>query len=120
MTPESIKQIGTLFRQRRQQRGWSIRQLAKRSHVHASTITRLEQGSFLHPKDDTLERVATALDISQNELAEISARYMIPSDLPELGAYLRTKYPELSDGAVTELLHHFTRLRSAALDQTAA
>ena len=116
MTPENAKEIGRLFRQQRQQHGWSVRQLAKRAQLHASTITRLEQGAFLAPKDETVKRIALALAISQADLAAISSRYLLPTDLPELDVYLKVKYPELSKAARDELLQRFTKLHTISQD----
>lgn len=45
--PESFGQYVTM---KRQQHGWSARQLAKRLGVAPTTITRLENGSVPHPE----------------------------------------------------------------------
>lgn len=110
MTPEEAKQLGQLIRTNRQRLRLSIRQLAPRVQLHPSTITRLERGDFLAPKDNTLQRLATALGIKQTELAGITARYVVPMDLPEFPRYLIAKYPELPSAAADELIRHFYKL----------
>jgi transcriptional regulator with XRE-family HTH domain len=112
MTPGNAKQLGQLLRQRRQKHGWSTRQLAGRVDLHASTITRLEHGAFLTPKDETVQRLATALGITQADLASISARYVVPAELPEFDDYLSVKYPDLTPAARHELLHRFGELHT--------
>ena len=47
----------------REQRGMSLRQLAKVSEVHLATIVRLESGLF-DPRLSTLEKIARALGVT--------------------------------------------------------
>ena len=116
MTPEQANLLGQLVRTKRERLHLSMRQLADVVHVNPSTITRLEHGNFLTPKDATMQRLAIALDIKQSELARISARYVVPADLPDFPLYLIAKYPELSSSAMADLVRRFDALRSIRND----
>lgn len=54
------KRIGRHLRERREQQGWSIEQMATMADVRPSTVRKIEQGEFNVPID-VLERVADVL-----------------------------------------------------------
>lgn len=58
---------GSYLRRLRQQRGWTQRQLARRSRCHFNTIANLEQGRTLQPKHLTAKRIAKALELSNEQ-----------------------------------------------------
>ncbi|HLI52036.1 MAG TPA: helix-turn-helix transcriptional regulator [Thermomicrobiaceae bacterium] len=72
------QQLGPTLRSLRVQHGWSITELARRSGVSRSQLTRLELGRSV-PSFVTLDRLAVALDVSFNYLisAERAATEML-------------------------------------------
>ncbi|MDP9164519.1 MAG: helix-turn-helix domain-containing protein [Actinomycetota bacterium] len=95
MNPEQAKAFGRYLRDIRVAAGLSLRQLDAATGIHNSLLVRMEQGAIANPTPEKLQRIAAALDVS---LADLYARadYLIPNDLPGLGAYLRLKYREYS------------------------
>lgn len=91
MNPTQAKRLGALLRKRREDKGWSTRQLAELSGVQFSSIIRLELGEFVFPAPDKLARLAKALDL---ELATVlkMADYDELNQPPSLKVYLRTKH----------------------------
>ncbi len=99
MTPQQAKKLGSYLRRHREGRQLSTRQLGDLVDVPNSTIVRLERGENLVPRPNLLSDIAEALRL---ELADLYAMadYAVPSDLPHLSPYLRTKYRDLSEGDV--------------------
>ena len=69
----AMNRFGTLLRQKRAALGISLRELARRTKVHPSHISRLELGKNANPGIVTLMHISDALDISVGELAELAA-----------------------------------------------
>ncbi|WP_199794816.1 transcriptional regulator [Paenibacillus faecalis] len=64
-----VKQsFGSYLKQLREERGWSINQLAKAAEVSGSQISRIENGLRGVPKPQTIRKIAEALDVSYEEL----------------------------------------------------
>lgn len=95
MEPRQAQKLGQHLRQAREKLGISARELARRTDLSDSSIVRIEQGAFLEPTPDTLRRIADALGINLADLY-VMADYPMPSELPSLKLYLRSKYGELS------------------------
>lgn len=69
--------FGERLRQLREEKGLSMRQLAKRSGVDVGVISRVERGQYKPPKITTIERLGRALDLSEaeeEELLQLSGR----------------------------------------------
>lgn len=87
--------FGTFIAQLRDKKGFSLRDLEKRagelSHVY---IWRLEKGTREAPSQETLEKLAKALEVEDRdwELALLLLRTDIPDDLFAL-ARIRTDIP---------------------------
>ena len=94
MKPEEAQQLGQLLKARREERGLSMRGLARATAIHQTTIVRLEAGSIVAPKADKLSRIAEALGIGGADYFAL-AGYAVPADLPSLRPYLRAKYQGL-------------------------
>jgi|HubBroStandDraft_6_1064221.scaffolds.fasta_scaffold08601_9 transcriptional regulator with XRE-family HTH domain len=109
MNQEQSKSLGALLRQKRQELGYSMTQLARAADVQDSTVLRFERGEFAAPRPDKLARFATELRMN---LADLYAKagYLVPDELPSLGSYLTAKFPDLSDEAKTELCQHLDKL----------
>ncbi|TLG09461.1 helix-turn-helix transcriptional regulator [Nocardia cyriacigeorgica] len=60
--------LGQIVRARREELRMNRAMVAERSGLSPSTITRLEQGSYTKPTPDTLRAIATALDLTADEL----------------------------------------------------
>jgi len=109
MDKDQAVRFGKWLRERRQAAGMSTHELGGRIGVRNSTIIRIEQGAFAAPSPDKLARIAEVLGIS---LADIygHAGYAVPGDLPEFHAYLPTRYRDLPESAVQELVELFESL----------
>ena len=57
------------IKEARRQRGFTLRQFAKRSRIAESHLSRLESGEQADPRMSTLIRLADALGITIDELA---------------------------------------------------
>lgn len=95
MEPRQAKKLGQHLREAREKLGISARALARRTELSDSSIVRIEQGAFLEPTPDTLSRIAEALEINLADLY-VMADYPMPSELPSMKLYLRSKYGNLS------------------------
>lgn len=101
-----IHQLGQTVRARRIEVGMSATELARRTGVTASTITRLEAGESAAPRAETIRNVALALGLPITDLLA-NADYLDPGDLPSITPYLRTRYGYLSDSAQAEIARSF-------------
>jgi transcriptional regulator with XRE-family HTH domain len=90
-------------------RGISARELSRRSGVNFSSIRRIERGQFAHPRAETLNALAVALEIEPSDLLS-AAGYVEANALPSFSPYLRSKYGELPDDARAELERSFERI----------
>jgi transcriptional regulator with XRE-family HTH domain len=111
MNQDQSKKLGALLRQKRQNMGYSMTQLAKAAGVRDSTVLRIERGEFAAPRPDKLARFAALLEI---ELADLYAKagYLVPDELPSFDPYLSAKYPDLPSDVRIDLARHFSQLMS--------
>ena len=111
MNQEQSKALGALLRQKRQELGYSMTQLAHSAGVGDTTVMRIERGEFAAPRPDKLARLAGLLEIG---LADLYAKagYLVPEELPGLDPYLAAKYPNLSEDDRNKLCRHFDELLS--------
>ncbi len=109
MTPQQAKRLGALLRRHRKARQLSTHQLGNRVGVPNSTIIRLERGDNQAPRPSLLSGVAEVLGL---QLADIYAMadYAVPSELPTLTPYLRTKYRDLADSDVKAISAYAAKL----------
>jgi transcriptional regulator with XRE-family HTH domain len=107
--PQRAQELGRYLRTRREELGLSAKGLARQVGLPDSTVVRLEQGLFAAPRPDKLSRIAEALGLS---LADVFAfaEYVVPGDLPSFHPYLVSKYPDMPQGAINELLSEFDRI----------
>ena len=101
--------LGALIRAERRRAGLSLRGLAERCGVHYSALNKIELGQVASPDPTKLRAIAIALRIDVQDLYVLSG-YAVPDRLPNLPAYLRTKY-SLPDAAIDEMEEYFDRLR---------
>jgi len=108
---ERESELGNTLRQRRVELGLSLSQLADATGPHKSFLSRLESGIVRQPSADSLQRIATALELSNTAvfgLLDERAR----EQLPPLQPYLRAKY-DLPDGAIAEMAAYLARYGAA-------
>ena len=55
---------------KREEKGWSIRELAEKAGIDHSQIARMEKGERANPSASTLRAIATALHVPITELLE--------------------------------------------------
>jgi transcriptional regulator with XRE-family HTH domain len=94
--------LGELIRTKRAAAGLTLTQLAVQVGVCRPYLSRLERGEYAHPSPRVLAQLAKWLDISHEDLYAITG-YMLPSDLPSFGPYLRAKHAEWPDHVLQEL-----------------
>lgn len=109
LTPQQASDLAQILRERRQELGYSVRVLAARAGVNLATIVRLEHGDILAPQPDTLKGLASALELSLTDLFVV-ADWLPRQELPAFRPYLRAKYRNLPDAAVSEMEIFFERL----------
>lgn len=102
ITQAQATALGQLVSSRRIELGWSIRKLASVSGVNVSTVLLLERGDNRTPQGDTLRALARALDIPASDLFTV-VEWLPSGELPTVRPYLRAKYRELPEDAVTEI-----------------
>jgi transcriptional regulator with XRE-family HTH domain len=101
--------LGKCLRQRREELGLSLRQLALKVGTHASYLGRLETGAYRRPPFEYLPRIAEALKISYADLFTVSG-YGVPEELPSLVPYLRVRY-NMSEDSIREANRYFEQLQ---------
>ena len=97
------------LRRAREASGLSIGALARDSGVNKGVISRMESGTTISPQRDTLSRLSDALEIDPRELHR-AAGYL-EETLPSLPVYVRDRYRDLPEEAVTEMERYAERLQ---------
>lgn len=103
------QQLGEYIQKNRIARGLSGREFARQIGVDTAYVVRLERGEYKAPRPDTLKNVAEALKLPLSDVYAV-AGYVVPCDLPSLIPYLRTRYGQLSDEAITALDSYFLKI----------
>jgi transcriptional regulator with XRE-family HTH domain len=109
MDDQQARKLGELLRARREQLGFSLRQVVKASDVPYSTVLHFEEGRISAPAPDKLARVAEALDLRLADVYAMSG-YAVPKELPTIKPYLRIKYGDLTDVDVDAIERYAARL----------
>jgi transcriptional regulator with XRE-family HTH domain len=108
--PTQAKELGWMIKTAREAKGFSSRELGRRTGINDTSILRLEQGSFLIPSPEKLAKIADELELNLADLFAL-AGYAAPKQLPAWRPYLRAKYSDLPTQAVDELESFFGYLR---------
>lgn len=69
-----MEHIGAAIRRARNKKGWSIGRLARETELDGGYLSKLETGKVASPGIVTIERIATALGMSPDELLPSAAR----------------------------------------------
>lgn len=109
LTPEQARQLADIFRLRRTALGLSMRQVAAATGFNIATIANLEAATNLSPLPDTLRAIAEVLNLNVSDLYAV-ADWLPAGELPTLKPYLRAKYHDLDESAITELEAYANRL----------
>ena len=97
--------LGATLRERREELGLSIYEVARRSHVDRGSLHRIEAGAF-KPKPEKLAWLAEVLDLSVVDLYRL-AGFPIGRQLPSFQPYLRAKYRNLPPDAIERVNRYF-------------
>lgn len=107
MSSKNLIALGKLLSRARRGKGLSLRQVADKVGVTHLTIYHLEQGVYLKPSPQNLQKLARVLDLAVEDLfAKVG--YAMP-DLPDFAPFLRTKY-DLSDDVVAQMERYLARI----------
>ncbi len=82
--------------------------MARQANVDPGTVWRIEQGMIAKPRMESLVAIAGVLDINTVDLFT-AVGWLSADELPSLSTYLRAKYGDLSDAAVTDIQHYIHR-----------
>jgi transcriptional regulator with XRE-family HTH domain len=72
--PVSPERLGRHIRRIREQRGWTLEELAERMGVSANTVRRIERGQSQRPHVHTLSRLANAFGVALEHLLDEASR----------------------------------------------
>lgn len=98
--------LGKAISKHRKNLGISASELARRTGISVTTVTRTELGEITSTRMDTLQAMAQALEVSVTQLLTES-QIIKGTDLPAMTPYLRTKYKDLPADAIREIEAHF-------------
>ena len=102
MTPDEAQRLADLLRAKRQELRLTAREVARRANVDVGTVTRIEAGQILSPRPDNLIAIGEVLGIRAADL--FATTDWLPSkELPTFRPYMRAKYRELPDEALSEM-----------------
>lgn len=90
---EAAAHIGAVIRVKRQERGLSASELARRANLALSYLSHLEHGDYFDIRLDKLARILEVLDLSADEVLQEAGYLPVKprAPLPGLDVYLRMK-----------------------------
>jgi len=87
------KRFGTLLREKRKAKGFSLRKFAELVGFSPTYLSQVEQGNLDPPTAERVKRMAELLGENVDELIGLAGR--VPEDVPGLIKKQPTKMPEL-------------------------
>lgn len=108
--------LGKRIAAARMARGWNKADLARRSHVAPSYITRVERGEFDRPSVDRIKAIADALDLNVTDLTEPPRTPVSAGVLGELEQLYGEDDRPLIFETIDGLKRHSPRQRRKILD----
>lgn len=109
MPPMSMQELTKYLQSLRPAGKPSLRDIAERSGLSHAFLSKLEAGQYQTVGMETLRQVAKGYDVPVEKLLVV-AGLTEEVRLPELGAYLRTKYG-LTDEAIEETKTFIAQMR---------
>jgi len=106
MPGEAPTKVGQLIRERREEKGLSVRGLSAAARVDSTWLSRVEHGVYVNPDPRSLHRLAQVLGMETMDLFT-AADY--GEGLPSFAPYFRSKY-DLPPEAIEQLQAHFELL----------
>jgi transcriptional regulator with XRE-family HTH domain len=103
----AVTNVGPTLRRRRLELGWTMRTLEEASGVDDAVISRIENGEIAQPRVDKISRIATALGLDPVVVIADAASL---AEAPSLGAFVRSRYPDLPAAAVTDIERHLDQV----------
>ena len=104
--------FGQMLRQKRIERGFSLRKFAQLVDVSPTYLSQVEQGNVQPPTADRVKRMAELLGENPDEWIALAGR--VPVDLPEIIHSHPRQIPELLREAGGLTAEQLERLREAA------
>lgn len=102
--------VGERLKELRLERGLSLRDVAAKTGVSDSLLSKMETGRTTKPTQESLNRLALFYEIDPEELWTL-AEYKIASSLPSFTPYLRSRY-DLPPEAIDEMRNHFDYIQA--------
>jgi transcriptional regulator with XRE-family HTH domain len=102
MADELAPKLGAYLKKLRIAKGLTLAEAADGAGLAPSHLFYSEEGKRRQPRPEYLHRLARFYGVLVEDLFAL-AGYTPTEALPELGAYLRSKYPDLSEEAVREI-----------------
>lgn len=100
------KNVASLVKSRRIERGLSSSEVARRAGVAKATVTRLEQQVIANPVPENIRSIGKVLGIPDADLFA-AAGWVGEGELPGLGVYLKVKYRNIPDEGLADIEQHF-------------
>jgi len=108
MSPRA-KPFGQVLRERRLEKGYSLRKFADMVGVSPTYLSQVEQSNVDPPTAERVKKMAELLGANSDEWIALAGR--VPEDLPEIIQQQPTQMPELlreASGLTTEELRKLT------------
>jgi len=104
--------FGQMLREKRIEKGYSLRKFAQEVGVSPTYLSQVEQGNVQPPTADRVKRMAEILGENPDEMIALAGR--VPEDLPEIIHSHPREIPELLREASGLTAQQIQRLREAA------
>lgn len=102
MNDGSSSNLGAFIRQRREQLGIGLNEVARRTGLSQATLSKIERGQIDVPAPHRLQALARELGIDYEDLAAL-AGYLPTTKLPAIRVYLRQKYHDLTPDEIKQV-----------------
>lgn len=96
--------LGELIKTECEEKGWSLRELARRANVPAATVQKITSETGIVSKVETLQKIATALGLPTTVLLEAAARD---------SGYIRSSAPTTEVDVITASLKELSPQKQA-------
>ncbi len=110
--PAKHDSFGRLLRDKRVQKGFSLRKFAELVGVSPTYLSQVEQGNVMPPTADRVKRIAELLGENADEWIALAGR--VPEDLPKIIQAHPTEIPELLREASGLTAEQLRKLREQA------